>query len=540
MNSDTLMEVFGHLVVGLTRGVTEHLNSEETDYTERSFGYDPLESTGLEWYHHPVDELIYQEHSEQDATLGNYIGTGSINVSVINACSMEDNHETQGDPSDNDRAMAWKRLRPSALRTACKSMYIGALISLITATMIGSVSLLMSYLSYKFVNNCEFHPKDSIPVKVQWVRSISDMISCAFLYTWCFTCMLFLFRPYQLYGVKAKLIVVFSLCYVLDAAYRLALQALGISRSKLSITQKIPLNVIFFLSVCWQNYLVTNHLRMRRTRKQLIALFIKLTVSTFSIIILAILVVSIIYPLYNEKSKEGNLRLIIAIFAPVIGVVLKAISRICVQRLWNITHPGYSYVLLGPLYFTTAVMFRILQADLGSLKPIVILGIIHGAAEVIERSTMVVIDHIFHLIWKRKSAPWGSFRTPRRERLMADVAIMSMLFESTAIVSVNGILYLYQFLYVRNDSLLELLQSFAKTTSVALVIEWFFTSLSLAIETHYQNMAVMAVWRRRWKRHILVAIATAVPTAIWTSANLLEVVHGRFLESSHEPCKMPF
>jgi len=101
-------------------------------------------------------------------------------------------------------------------------------------------------------------------------------------------------------------------------------------------------------------------------------------------------------------------------------------------------------------------------------------------------------------------------------------------------------LYLYQFIYVRNDSLLELLQSFAMTTSVPLVIEWFFTRVSLAIETRYQNMAVMAVWRRRWKRHISVAIVTAVSVAMWTSGNLLVIVHGRFQESLNQPCKMPF
>ena len=82
---------------------------------------------------------------------------------------------------------------------------------------------------------------------------------------------------------------------------------------------------------------------------------------------------------------------------------------------------------------------------------------------------------------------------------MADIAIISMLSESTAIVSVNGFLLLYKFIYFQNNSLLKLLQSFAITTSVPLAIEWFFTSVSLAIETHYQNMPVMAVWRRRWK-----------------------------------------
>ncbi|KAL9956482.1 hypothetical protein ACROYT_G037963 [Oculina patagonica] len=292
MSSNTLIEVFGHIVFSFTRGVTEHYNPEEPEFTAEAFGYDPLQSTGREWYYHPVDELIYQEYSDREITNFHYLPPCSLNVRVINACSPEENEETQHDQEDEDRAMAWKRLRPSAL-------------------------------------------------------------------------------------------------------------------------------------------------------------------------------IAYIYPAYNKQDKEG--KLLIALFAPLIGVVLKAISRICAQRLWNITHPGYSYVLLVPFYFGSAVMFRVLQADLGNLQSIAILGIVHGAAEVIERSIMVVNDHICHVFWKRTSAPWGSFRIPRRERLMADIAIMSMLFESTAIVSVNGFLYLYQFIYLQNDSILKLLQSFAIYTSVQLV-----------------------------------------------------------------------
>ena len=123
---------------------------------------------------------------------------------------------------------------------------------------------------------------------------------------------------------------------------------------------------------------------------------------------------------------------------------------------------------------------------------------------------------------------------------MADIVIISMLSESTAIVSVNGLLYVYQFIYLQNISLLRLLQEFVIHTLVALVIEWFFTGVTLAIETRLQNIAVMAVWRKRWKRHFLVAITNLVPLAIWTRENLLEVVHGRFDESEGHPCKIPF
>ena len=538
MSSSTLIEVCGHIVFSFTRGVTEHYNPEEPEFTAESFGYDPLQSTGREWNYLPVDELIYQEYGDREVTALDYPVANRIKIRVINACSPEKNEEIQGGQQNEDRAMAWKRLRPSALRTVCKSMYFGALISLLTATIIGSVYMLTSFVSYKTELNCEFSPNKTIPVQIQWMRTMSSVISCAFLYVWYFACMLFLFRPHQLMGMKRKLFLVCCFVYCLDSLYRVALQALGISHSKISTLQKIPLNILFLISVCWQIYFIMNHFRMLRPRKQQVTFFLQMILPGCSHLVVGFTASYFIYPAYNKQNKEG--KLLIAIFAPLIGVVVKTISRISVQRLWNITHPGYSYALLVPLYFGSAVVYRVLQAELGSVESIAILGIIHGAAEVIERSIMVVIDHICHVIWKRKSAPWGSFRTPRRERLMADIAIMSMLSESTAIVSVNGFLYLYQFIYLQNDSLLKLLQSFAFHTSVQLVIEWFFTSVSLAIETRYQNMAVMAVWRRQWKRHTLVAIVNVVPLALWTTENLLTIVHGRFNESMNRPCKMPF
>ena len=538
MNSSTLIEVFGHIVFSFTRSVTEHYNPEEPEFTAESFGYDPLQSTGREWYYLPVDELIYEEYSDREVTRFHYLPSSRLNVKVINACSPDENDETQ-ESEDESRAMAWKRHRPSALCTVCKSMYIGALISLLTAVIIGAEYVSISYVYYKTGLDCNFYPSlRLIPVRVQWVITISDAIPRSFYHTWIFFTLLFLFRPYQLKGLKRKLILVCCTTYSLNALYCVALQAVGTPYYMLPTLFQIPHYICFLSNIAVQFYVVARHF-CPQSRKKVAALICKMAIPMCFSILVAFVVVTYVYPAYNKKDKEG--KLLIALFAPLIGVVLKAISRICAQRLWNITYPGYSYVLLAPLYFGSAVGFRALQADLDSLQSIAILGIIHGVAEVIERSIMVVIDHICHVIWKRSSAPWGSFRTPRRERLMADIAIMSMLVESTAIVSVNGFLYLYQFIYLQNSSILKLLQSFAIHTSVQLVIEWFFTSVSLAIETRYQNMPVMAVWQRRWKRHTLVAAVNVLPIAIWTSANLLQIIHGHFEESvPNQPCKMPF
>ena len=535
MSSSTLLELFGRIVFGFTRGVTEHYNPEEPEFTAESFGYSPLDSTGREWYCQPVDELIFQEYSDREATCLDYLTSRNLHVRVIDACTPEENEETPEDQQDEDRAMAWKRFRPSAVRTVCKSMYMGALISLLTACFIGTVYIVTSFLCYKIEHNCEFQPKELIPLQVQWTRTISSVISCAFLYIWYFANILFLYRPFQLTGVRGRLLLLCFLTYCLDTLYRVALQLLGISHSKIS--NKDPLLALFLISVCLQVYLITNHFCPRSTKQKLKLLFQMIVPGCLPLIV-GSLIAGYLYPVYSEENAEG--KLLIAIFSPLTAVIFKAITRICVQRLYNITHPAYSYVLLAPLYIGSAVIFRVLQADLDNLGSIAILGIIHGAAEVVERSTMVLIDHACHTLRKRRSAPWGSFRTPRRERLMAHIAIMSMLSESTAIVAVNGYLYLYQLIYLQNSSLPTLIQSFAVHVSVQLVIEWFFTSLSLAIETHFQNMAVMAVWRRQWKRHILVAVVNSVPLAIWTSNTLFEVVGERFRESKKQTCEMPF
>ena len=68
MLGSTIAELLGHILHSLTRDVTEYYNPNEPEFTAESFGYDPLESTGREWYCHPIDELIYQEYSDREAT----------------------------------------------------------------------------------------------------------------------------------------------------------------------------------------------------------------------------------------------------------------------------------------------------------------------------------------------------------------------------------------------------------------------------------------------------------------------------------------
>ena len=138
MLGSTIAELFGHILYSFTRDVTQHYNPNEPEFTAESFGYNPLESTGREWYCHPVDELIYQEYSDREATSLDYQVSRCVQVKVTDASTIENNEETHI-ASHEQREMAWKQLRPSVIRTICKSMYIGASISLFTAGIVGAI-----------------------------------------------------------------------------------------------------------------------------------------------------------------------------------------------------------------------------------------------------------------------------------------------------------------------------------------------------------------------------------------------------------------
>ena len=105
-----------------------------------------------------------------------------LTVRFIDACASEENEEKLGGLSDEDRAMAWKQLRPSTLSAMWKAMCTGALISLLTVTVIGVLYIMITYVCYQTIDNCQFHETETIPEKAQWIRTLSDVTGCVFLH----------------------------------------------------------------------------------------------------------------------------------------------------------------------------------------------------------------------------------------------------------------------------------------------------------------------------------------------------------------------
>ena len=236
MSSVPLIEAFGRIVYGFTRGLTEHYNPEEPEYTAEILGYHPLESTGREWYYKPVKELIYQEYGENRASPPSF----NLNIRIISASStLEHDEPLQNKDTETAGAMAWKSFRPSIRHTISDSMYIGSLISLLAAIGIGTIYIALAFLIYKTVMNCEYQT-EKMTLRQQWMRTIADVVSCALIYFSPVLNLLFLFRSFQLKGLKQKLLQTCLIIYCLDSLYRVTLQLMGKPFFTLSALYNVP------------------------------------------------------------------------------------------------------------------------------------------------------------------------------------------------------------------------------------------------------------------------------------------------------------
>ena len=217
MAGNALFEVCGGVISGLTRSVTERLvNTNEAGFNSDSFGYDPLESTRLEWNYYPVDEFICQEYGDSEVTVAGHMTWNNVRVRVTNASLPEDNEDRTQETRDG--TMGWKMFRPSLGRTIWRSLCYGFLISFLSAFSIGAISIIIYYISYQVILVClARHNQSAIPIKIQWLKAISDVTIVVFSNFWFTLNTLFYFRSVIAANSKAWLLWLLHtlfLCYV--------------------------------------------------------------------------------------------------------------------------------------------------------------------------------------------------------------------------------------------------------------------------------------------------------------------------------------
>ena len=145
-----------------------------------------------------------------------------------------------------------------------------------------------------------------------------------------------------------------------------------------------------------------------------------------------------------------------------------------------------------------------------------------------ERSTMVVVDHFCYQLWKITPVPWGTFRTPHLERLKAGNAIMSMMFESTAIILCELSVIIYSIYLLIRRFLLKLANEVCHL-DLSSTGDW--VVFHKCVSCYWNTLSECASYgclAKTLEEKCLSGIVNAIPVALWSSGNQLDAVYYQF------------
>lgn len=236
----------------------------------------------------------------------------------------------------------------------------------------------------------------------------------------------------------------------------------------------------------------------------------------------------------------------------------KAIARIAVPKL-NLVHPGVLHLLVSTLYTASAVVFRVMQAELTSFRLFVALGVGHAVIDLLERITVMMRDHIWEYMYKLMSRCdrsqtrnflAGQARTPRSMRFVADVSIQLLLTEPTALVSAVGFIQLYRIMYPDNlhapgEYFTGLFWEFLWRCLTGLGIDVIFNTISVWLQVMLFNIAVLRVWNsKNWRAHVTANAICTVMVALYFTEYLFSIVRGKHDGKTEKRfafnCSLPF
>ena len=458
-------------------------------------------------------------------------------------------------PSGDDSKMGWKRSRPPTWRLSLwKAMKQAFYIQILGGVALGLLAIVILVIDFNTVSLCyDMQSKNwtAIPKRIQAVMVTADTTEAYLVQLWSFLVVLTMFG-WRLIK-ELNLVFLNLLGAFLDTCYRLYLQVYGIYHKP---WRSFPLNGLFVLLLLMNGLIIGKDIakkseteRNKRIKKAIKVSAMLVAQFAFGIPI-AYGIVYVLIPLYGEVSE--TYRAIIAGALPLVTAIPKVIVRLAAQRI-DFLHPGDSHVLLNVLYSASAIVFRVMQAELTSLRLFILLSFAHGAIDLLERLTIVIRDYFWYFVYKKlkrdsSETRANQFRSPRSMRFVADMSIQMILCESTSLIAAVGFIQLYNFMYNRSDAssastnMVYITQFFVRV-SIAISIDFVFNSFSFWLQMSYLNIAVVRVWRKKWRKHMLIAFILTAVTLCYFTTHLFAVVKDKntlgVIKYDHS-CKGPF
>ena len=467
----------------------------------------------------------------------------------------DDNVFQEFDPSGSSGKMAWKLSRPPRWKSALTCFKTVLIMQLLFGSGIGLLAIAVAVIDFNTADLCYEKTQNwhSMPRLIQSIRVTGQSIEGFLIQLWHFCVMLCMFGFSTM--KELNLLTVNLLAAFTDVSYRLFLQIFGIYKRP---WMSYPLNALFASMVIANSLIIAKWVIPSRlySKKRLCKVAGLLALQFILAIPISFLLVYKIFSWYNEKTEIE--KVFIAGVSPLLMTIPKVIARTAVPK-FNFVHPGVLHLLVSSMYTGSALVFRVMQAELMSFWLFVALGVGHAVVDLVERVTVTMRDHIWEYMYKllsrcgtsqTRNFRAGQARTPRSMRFVADVSIQLLLIEATALVSAVGFLQLYKFMYPDNlhtskDYFWDLIWGFLGRCLTGLAIDVVFNTISVWLQVTFFNVAVLKVWNsKKWRLHVIANVVCTVMVVLYFSEYLFAIVRekndGKTAKRFAFNCSLPF
>ena len=433
-------------------------------------------------------------------------------------------------------SMAWKLSRPAPWKSFVMCFKTVFAMHFLWGSSIALLAITVVVLDFNIADLCyeKTFRWNSMPKMIQSIRVTGQAVEGFFIQLWHFFIMLCMFGFSTM--KELNLLTINLLAAFMDVCYRLFLQVFGIYKRP---WMSYPLNVLFASIVLSNSLIIAKHIIPVQiySKTKLLKVTSVLALQFVTGIPVTFLLVYYIFPWYNKKGEIE--KVLIAGASPLIISIPKVIVRAAAPK-FDLVHPGVLYLLVSTLYSSSAVVFRVMQAELTNFSLFAALGLGHALVDLVERLTVTMRDYIYEYTYKllsrcnnrtqTRNFHAAKARTPRSMRFVADVSIQLLLTEPTALVSAVWFIQFYRYMYPDGSrpSVSKLVWGYLERCITGLTIDVVVNTLSMWLQVTIFNVAILRVWNSKKKRsHLIANIVSTVVSVLYFTEYLFAIVRAK-------------
>ena len=429
-------------------------------------------------------------------------------------------------PNASEESNGWKLHRPSFARSICKCMTCSFSSTALAGVFVGITTTAVIWLIINLAGSC-FRNKAQwydAPIYIQRIRITVEAFEGSVIQLWSFVNFLAVFH-----WPLVKRLNLLNWNMLVSFVNGLYVLLLNVYRLYTETWTSYPLCGLFIIMALFNGYRIASFYRTSVKERLLLAIRLGGQFYFGFPIVMVCRYLLIPFSLTLPESKQA----IILSFIPSFTLMPKILGRTLVQKLQGVNHPGTSWILLIVLYIYGATVARVLQAGIHNFRLFIMSCFIHGLIGAIDKLTLPFQNYIYKNCLKCcKCLVRRRVKAPRENRLLADLALLSIVVETSSVFVNCAVVQILRFYFGRDIKGMKydgyvLFTEFLWRVTIAVFIEWIFNTLTIKLQTYFYNIPVIRVWNSKWRWIMMLVILNTVIALLFFTEHLLAVVKNK-------------